>query len=350
VGHIAILYRGTCRPDRAKENDMTAIRERVLSASGRLPLSIEPTSSVQDLAAFIADNREFIANRLLDHGALLFRGFGVLNVADFDRVIAATQWPRMDYTYRSTPRTEVGNKLYTATEYPPSQQIPLHNENAYQRTWPLKLSLCCIQPAQSGGETPVADMRRVGASIGVGLLEQFQERGVRYVRHYHPRFDLSWQTAFQVGDRESLAASCAERNIQHEWLTGDVLRTTQTSQGTAVHPRTGERFYFNQAHLFHASAFGAAIAAQMSDLFGADRLPRHAQFGDGAEISSTHFEQVRAAFATEAITFTWQAGDVILLDNMQVAHGRSSYKGARKVLAALLDSHSQADPTPCTRT
>jgi hypothetical protein len=76
-------------------------------------------------------------------------------------------------------------------------------------------------------------------------------------------------------------------------------------------------------------------------LFGADRLPRHVTYGDGKEIAPEDLEHVRATFRRYQVSFPWQPGDVLLLDNMQVAHGRRPFRGQRKVLTALLDARSR---------
>jgi alpha-ketoglutarate-dependent taurine dioxygenase len=36
-----------------------------------------------------------------------------------------------------------------------------------------------------------------------------------------------------------------------------------------------------------------------------------------------------------AISFRWERGDVLLLDNYLVAHGRNPYEGPRKILVAM---------------
>jgi alpha-ketoglutarate-dependent taurine dioxygenase len=151
--------------------------------------------------------------------------------------------------------------------------------------------------------------------------------------------DVPWQKSFQTDDRAEVERICHERGIECDWLAGDVLRTSQACQGTLRHPATGERFFFNQAHLFHVSALGGATAAMLRQ-FGLDRLPRHAFFGDGGEIPTADLEAVRKAFQAEAIAFPWQAGDVILADNLQVAHGRRPFRGQRKVVVALLEGHT----------
>ncbi len=307
----------------------------------RILLQVQAPPSDRDIAGFVQAHSQQIQSAVLEHGAVLLRGFDVRSAEDFGRFIDATTLERIDYVYRSTPRTAVGDKIFTATEYPPQQEIFLHNENAFQRDWPMKLAFCCVIAATSGGSTPLADMRHVTAAIGPRLLEQFTERRVRYVRHYRRHVDLSWQVVFQTEDPEAVAEFCRETGIESEWLDGETLRTSQVAQGTAVHPLTADRVYFNQAQLFHVTSLGSAGAQALIKMFGSDRLPRHATYGDGEEIALEDLEQVRAAFRRHEVTFPWQPGDVLLLDNMQVAHGRRPFRGQRKVLASLLDARSR---------
>jgi alpha-ketoglutarate-dependent taurine dioxygenase len=321
-------------------------REHVLNAAlmfsdQRMLLLARAQPGGRDIASFVQAHGPEIQSALLEHGAVLLRGCEVRGVEDFARFIDATGLKRIEYVYRSTPRTAVGDKIFTATEYPPQQEILLHNENAYQRDWPLKVAFCCLIPAKSGGATPLGDMRQITAAIGPRLLERFAERGVCYVRHYRRHIDLSWQVVFQTQEPELVAEFCRAEGIAHEWLDSEILRTTQVAHGAAVHPVTAERIYFNQAHLFHVTSLGSAGAKSLIELFGADRLPRHATYGDGAEIASEDLEQVRSAFRRHEVSFPWQPGDVLLLDNMQVAHGRRPFRGPRKVLASLLDARSR---------
>jgi alpha-ketoglutarate-dependent taurine dioxygenase len=264
----------------------------------------------------------------------------VQSLAEFDRFVHGCAAERLDYVYGSTPRTALGDRIFTATEYPPALEIPLHNENSYQREWPLKIALCCLQPAQSGGETPIADMQEVGATLGEKLLDTFETRGVQYVRHYHPLIDVPWQKVFRTDDRQAVARFCLDHGIAHAWIDEVVLRTIQICQGVAYHPGTRQRVFFNQAHLFHISSLGEAAAKAMIGTFGVDRLPRQSFYADGGAIPAEDLATVRAAFAQASFSFPWQAGDVMLLDNMQFAHGRRPFKGPRKVLAALMGAHS----------
>ena len=44
---------------------------------------------------------------------------------------------------------------------------------------------------------------------------------------------------------------------------------------------------------------------------------------------------IREAYEQEKIIFKWQKGDIMLLDNVLMAHGREPYKGERKVAVAM---------------
>lgn len=301
---------------------------------------LEPKSSDTNLSHLVNENKNEIDKLVLEQGALLFRGFAVKTVEEFNSFINVMAQQKMDYVYGSTPRTSIGDKIFTATEYPAEQEIPLHNECSYQRTWPLKISLCCLIPPTSGGETPIADIRRVTAALDKSLVDKFERLGVRYVRHYHPYIDVSWQKVFQTQDKNTMAAYCQSNNIQFEWIDENTLRTEQICQGTAYHPVSGERFFFNQAHLFHVTSLGAANAETLIQCFGPNRLPRQTYFGNGEEIPKADLEAIHAVYRAEQIAFKWEAGDVILLDNMRFAHGRRPFTGTRKVIAALMDSYT----------
>lgn len=292
-----------------------------------------------ELAAVLADNRGLLETLLAEHGAVLFRGFGGTLPESFPAVAAAAA-DLIDYVYRSTPRTDLGAKIYTSTEYPPDQSIPPHCEASYQRDWPMKLIFGCQIAAESGGETPLSDVVAVTAAIDPAVREEFARRGVLYVRHYGEGIDLPWQTVFQTGSRAGVERVCAEQGIEAEWL-GDVLRTRQVCQGMAEHPITGHVVWFNQAQLFHVSSLDPDLREALLALAGEERLPRHAYFGDGGAIPEAMLDHVRDAFAASTISFPWQASDVLVLDNMLVAHARRPYRGPRRILTAMGDPYSR---------
>lgn len=303
-----------------------------------LPAVARPSQGKADLAAWALRHGEIIAERLTAHGAILFRGFDIREQADFEAFVDAVVAQRLDYVYRSTPRTSVGERVFTATEYPRQATIPLHCENAYQRAWPMQLLLYCAEPASRGGETSLADNARVTERIGDEIVEEFAARQVMYVRNYGSDVDLPWQTVFQTERREDVERFCEESGIQFEWKGAKGLRTSQVCQGVATHPETGRRLWFNQAHLFHVSGLDAETRAAMLSIFAENELPRNAYFGDGGPIPVEVLEHIREVYRLETVARPWERGDVMLIDNMLVAHGRMPYEGPRKVLVSMGDA------------
>jgi len=295
---------------------------------------VEATEPGQQLTPFVRDNRHAIESLVAEYGAALMRGFAIDPEQGFFEAVRLLTHS-VPYLYRSTPRTELRAGVYTATEYPAAREIPFHCENAYQRTWPQRLLFMCARAATSGGETPLADVEAVTRSLDPALIARFAEHGVMYVRHYHPGADLSWQNVFQASEPGEVEQYCRSHEIAYQWLPDGVLRTQQVCQATARHPHTGRHHWFNQAHLFHPSSLEPALHDSLLQIYGAEALPRNAYLGDGSAIDVADLAAVRRAFAANSFSFPWHSGDLLLLDNMMLAHARRSFTGPRQVLVAM---------------
>ena len=310
-----------------------------------LPVVIHPVIEGIDLVAWAGNNLSLIEKNLSSHGAILFRNFQVKDTVYFEQVIKAVSGDLLEYTYRSTPRSRVGGNIYTSTEYPADQFIQLHNENSYASSWPMKIWFCCEQPAERGGETPLADSRRVFQRLDPQLKKHFIRKKVMYVRNHGGALDLSWQTVFQTTDRAAVEAYCRHVNLDYQWQEGDRLRTKQICQAVAVHPHTGEDVWFNQAHLFHPSSLQAEVNEYLQANYSSEDLPRNAHYGDGSPIEESALAEIRAVYQQEAAIFGWQKKDVLLLDNMLMAHGRTPFSGPRRVLAGLSEPYHTRETT-----
>jgi len=63
---------------------------------------------------------------------------------------------------RFLARTNIsGARLFLPTDHPPDQRILLHCEQSYTLEWPMRIWFCCLQPALSGGRTPIASTREI---------------------------------------------------------------------------------------------------------------------------------------------------------------------------------------------
>jgi alpha-ketoglutarate-dependent taurine dioxygenase len=304
-----------------------------------LPLVVRPAEDGVNLVEWTAANSAFIESYLLRNGAILFRDFRLTAVETFERLIAGISGPLLDYSYRSTPRHVVNGRIYSSTEYPAHQTIPLHNENSYTRNWPMKLSFFALQVAEKGGETPLADSRRIYQTIPAEIRECFVRKGLMYVRNYGTGLDLPWQEVFQTSSKAAVEDYCRRNGMEFDWIGDTQIRTRQRCQVVERHPRTGELVWFNQAHLFHVSRLAAEVREWLLTAFGEHNLPRNVYFADGSPIDPAMLDEIVRVCDEQSIVFPWHQGDVLILDNMLTAHGRKPFLGKRKVVVGIAESH-----------
>jgi len=306
-----------------------------LREDAEIPVVVEPAVDDADPVSWLASRREIVKDELGLRGALLLRGFEGVDRGVFEAIARTLSPELMPYLDQHTPRTALGGGIYTSTEYPPEGTVPFHSENSKNRRWPMLLMFCCVRPAPLGGETPIADNRRVYERIPRPIRERFAESGVTYVRNYGHGIGVPWQTAFESEDPEAVERRCRELSLHCEWLGSGRLRVRHVAQGVARHPRSGEMLWFNQAHLFHSSQITPDLRAALLQTVGADATPSEALYGDGSPIEDATIEVIAEAYRSAAVRFPWKAGDVLVLDNMLVSHGRLPYRGDRLVLVAM---------------
>jgi alpha-ketoglutarate-dependent taurine dioxygenase len=313
------------------------VRFEELSPGVSLPIVARPALPGIDLAEWARSHHALIEFQLNQHGAILFRGFGIQSAEAMNRLIQSISQEALPYAERSSPRSQVSGHIYTSTDHPPSERIFLHNEQSYNLTFPRHLYFCCVTPAQQWGETPLADSRRIFRRLPGPLREKFLEKGYMYVRHFGSNFGLSWQTAFQTEEPSVAEEYCRRNGIEFEWRGNNRLRTRQLRRVAGLHPVTGEPVWFNHATFFHISTLPREVGAALLAELGEDALPNNTYYGDGSPIAPEEMETLRAAYEAEQVSFTWEQGDALLVENMLAAHGRSPFVGPRLILAGMAE-------------
>lgn len=284
---------------------------------------------------WLCKNRVLIDEHLNTHGALLLKGIKVLSSMQFGKLLnSAFGENLLEYTYRSTPRTELKGLVYSATEYHSDQVILQHNENAYSDRWPMRIGFVSMMPATTGGQTPIGCSKNIFASIPDEIKSEFSKKGICYIRNYGD-VDLPWQEVFGTTKKSEVDKFCSQRNIKTIWKKDGKLQTTQVNPAIRKHPVNGEKIWFNQAHLFHHSALEKSVQDNLLESFSVDDLPRHVRFGDGTEIDVSYLDLIRRIFQENLLTFSWEKHDILLLDNMLWTHGRAPFSGNRKTLVGM---------------
>ena len=297
-------------------------------------LTVAPNRDKVDLVAWAKEQRATLQQKLSQQGALLFRGFSIATAKDFEQVAEAI-CPDLFGEYGDLPRTGVSDKVYGSTPYPEDKAILFHNESSHLQQWPMKIWFCCLQPSQQGGETPIVDCRQIYQSLSPEVRDRIQEKQLMYVRNYIKGLDVNWQDFFHTTDRQVVEQRCQAVGVEWEWLEEDGLQTRQVRPAVVRHPHTGEWVVFNQLQLHHLSYLDAPTQASLLSLFGEDRLPRQVYYGDGSPIEPAVLDALQTAYKQAEKMFTWQQGDILMLDNMLMAHGRNPYVGPRKIAVAM---------------
>ena len=305
-----------------------------------IPLVIRATTEGVDLVSWAEKNRSLIEEKLATHAGLLFRDFHHDDLSSFDRFIRTVSGDLLEYSERSSPRSQVEGNIYTSTEYPADQTIFLHNENSYAHTWPLKLFFLCSTPPRRGGATPVADCRAIYRTIDPGVREAFVEKGVMYVRNFSDEVGLSWRTVFGTDDPDEVVRRCRDAGYEVEWTGPDRLRTKRVGPAAVRHPRSGEWTWFNHATFFHVTTREPELREALLAQYAEEDLPSNTYYGDGSPIEPEVLDHLRDVYAREKVSLPWRAGDVLMLDNMLAAHGREPFEGPRAIRVGMSE--------PCT--
>jgi alpha-ketoglutarate-dependent taurine dioxygenase len=290
-----------------------------------------------DIAGWLtAQGQDGLTRLLADQKAVVFRGFGV-TPDSIDPVLDQVVPNRLPYVHGNSPRSKVGGNLYTSTEYPQQFTISMHNEMSYAHRWPKRLVFFCEIAPESGGATPVLDGELWLASLDEEVRAAFAG-GIRYVQNLHDGygFGKSWMDTFETDDRAEVERFLDGSGSEWEWGP-EGIRIVQHRAATVKHPITGMEVWFNQADQFHPAGLGDKTASELYDILEPDEFPQHVTFADGSPIPDRYIEHIQNRGLDLAVDVPWRPGDLLLIDNILVAHGRRPFEGSRRVLVAMSD-------------
>jgi len=325
--------------------------------ANELPLVLSPVAQAQRLGlgawlAVIARELAVLNGELKKFGALLFRGLPIRDAEDMERVVRLFGGELLDYRGGAVPRSRIQGRIFNSTELNRHYRIRIHNELSYQPTFPRLICFFCQTPSTSGGETIIADCRKVLAAIPRDVVELFRRKNVKYTRVFQRHspvrelvkkaiptyFHMTWENVFQTCDRSEVENICAQLGMDCAWRPNGDLEVTNILPAVVDHAGTGEAVWFSHLNLFYPSVrvLGSPVYLTRKVLYRhAADTPNQVRFGDGSEIPSKAADSIFDAIESNTIAFPWQRGDLMVVDNRLVGHGRNPYAGERRVLVSM---------------
>lgn len=311
--------------------------------SGKPPmLRIEAAG---DAARWAAAHRDALRVALAEHGSLLVRGLRLRDAFEAGNVfreLASLLTEREAYG----TRRRFSEGVYSSTKWPPHQPMCMHHEQSYRLEFPGLMLFACLVAPTDGGATPVADSPTVLRALPRELIARFEEVGWLLVRNYNDDIGASIADAFGTDDRHVIESYCRANAIQLDWLPDGALRTRQRRSAVVRHPLTGHRCWFNQIAFLNAWTMDPEVREYIADVYGKERLPFDTRFGDGEPIGPDIVQAINEAYDANASREPWQAGDLLLVDNVRTAHSRERFDGPREVVVAMADAVSLARCSP----
>ncbi|MFI6641751.1 TauD/TfdA family dioxygenase [Streptomyces sp. NPDC050504] len=309
----------------------------VVLTEGRPALLQLPAGTVADPVAWAAEHRAALRATLAEHGAVLVRGLGIADARTVGRVAGELLDSVLTEREGFAARRVLADGVHSSSEWPVDQPMCMHHELSYAREVPATLLFSCLTAPESGGVTGVSDSAAVLRALPAPLVARFETEGWLLDRNYTDTVGVSPEAAFGTADRAGIEEYCAARDIECVWQANGDLRTRQRAAAVLRHPVTGERGWFNQIAFLNEWTLDPVIREYLKFEFGDDGLPFNSKYGLGSGLDEDTVLTINAVYEEHTLREPWQAGDLMLVDNLRMAHSREAYEGEREIAVVLGD-------------
>jgi len=295
---------------------------------------------------WVAEHRDALRTAVTSYGSILVRGLGLRDRAEVAGVFARLAGDLMTEKEAFAPREAYSGGVYSSTKWPSNQRMCMHHELSYTLEFPGVMMFACLTAPTGGGATAVADSPSVLDALPADLVTRFEREGWLLTRNYNDEIGASYAEAFGTDDRGAVESYCRGNAIEFEWQPDGGLRTRQRRYAVLHHPVTGQRCWFNQVAFLNEWTLDPEVREFLVDMYGADALPFNTRFGHGDPIGEDVVALLNEVYTANTMREPWQAGDLLLVDNIRSAHSREPFSGPREVLVGMADAVRLADCSP----
>jgi hypothetical protein len=343
----------------------------VPTKESKLPFVIEPNIEGNDdvcrvnfLQSFLASHSNEILDDIATYGAVLLRGFNVSSTKQFEETILSihgmhgmshlfmsepgrTHVDGLDYVFHTNSKIKTGGTLHLGG---------FHNENYYSTDVPTYISFCCFHPAKLGGETGLINMDHVYDKLDISLKEQLEKNTFfvskwpisvianRY--HIHPAdvkktcidFGLSIEEEhFVVMHKPSvLMHPTTRKKIIQANLCAELPALNDTLLNHFIHDYTGWKWMAHKiAWIYLGYQRLRTLSLMLPELFHhpIKFLKMRKQIKQRmSQYNNKSYSRISSVFKQDDIktlahlmhesyaSFLWKKGDILLIDNLQIAH------------------------------
>ncbi|MET7307768.1 TauD/TfdA family dioxygenase [Streptomyces sp. NPDC005571] len=299
-----------------------------------------------DAPGWAAEHRDALRAVVAEHGSVQVRGLGLRDAAGTGAVFSRLATGLMTEKEVFAPRRTYSDGVYSSSKWPPNQPMCMHHELSYTLEFPGMMMFACLSAPTDGGATAVADSPTVLDALPAELTERFEREGWLLTRSYNDEIGATVAEAFGTEDHGAVESYCRANAITFEWQPDGGLRTSQRRSAVVRHPVTGRRCWFNQIAFLNEWTMAPEVREYLVDVYGADGLPFNTRFGNGDPIAEDVVQLLNSVYEANTAREPWQAGDLMLVDNIRTAHSREPYEGPREVLVAMADPLHLADCSP----
>lgn len=299
-----------------------------------------------DPPSWAAEHREALRAVVIEHGSVLVRGLGLRDADEVGAVFRRLATGLMTEREAFASRRTYSAGVYSSSTWPQNQLMCMHHELSYTLAFPGLMLFACLRAPTHGGATTVADSPTVLDALPAELIERFEREGWLLTRSYNDEIGASFAEAFGTEDRRAIESYCRANAIEFEWQPDGGLRTRQRRSAVVRHPVTGQRCWFNQIAFLNEWTLAPEVREYLVDVYGADGLPFNTRFGNGDPIGEDVVQLLNQVYEANTVREPWQAGDLMLVDNVRTAHSREPFEGPREVLVAMADAVRLADCSP----